>query len=79
MSGLRAVALLASNKICNKNHLLHLVGVLFPHTTMLFAFKKICGQKISFQVAARSSKGSTNAHIHGHILCPEQPCQLDEY
>jgi len=21
----------ASNKICNKNHLLHLVGVLFPH------------------------------------------------
>jgi len=22
---------LASNKICNKNHLLHLVGVLFPH------------------------------------------------
>ena len=23
--------LLASNKICNKNHLLHLVGILFPH------------------------------------------------
>jgi hypothetical protein len=22
---------LASNKICNKNHLLHLVGILFPH------------------------------------------------
>jgi len=22
----------ASNKICNKNHLLHLVGILFPHT-----------------------------------------------
>jgi hypothetical protein len=21
----------ASNKICNKNHLLHLVGILFPH------------------------------------------------
>jgi hypothetical protein len=23
---------LTSNKICNKNHLLHLVGILFPHT-----------------------------------------------
>ena len=23
----------ASNKICNKNHLLHLVGILFPHIT----------------------------------------------
>jgi hypothetical protein len=23
----------ASNKICNKNHLLHLVGILFPHST----------------------------------------------
>jgi len=22
----------ASNKICNKNHLLHLVGILFPHS-----------------------------------------------
>jgi len=21
----------ASNKFCNKNHLLHLVGILFPH------------------------------------------------
>jgi hypothetical protein len=21
----------ASNKICNKNHILHLVGILFPH------------------------------------------------
>ena len=37
VSGLRAVALMvpetccASNKICNKNHLLHLVGILFPH------------------------------------------------
>ena len=28
-SGLRAAA--ASNKICNKNHLLHLVGILFLH------------------------------------------------
>jgi len=26
----------ASNKICNKNHLLHLVGVLFPHITCLY-------------------------------------------
>ena len=25
----------ASNKICNKNHLLHLVGILFPHFTLL--------------------------------------------
>jgi hypothetical protein len=24
----------ASNKICNKNHLLHLVGILFPHIKM---------------------------------------------
>jgi hypothetical protein len=24
----------ASNKICNKNHLLHLVGILFPHIEM---------------------------------------------
>ena len=41
VSGLRAAALMmgivvpdtcwASNKICNKNHLLHLVGILFPH------------------------------------------------
>jgi hypothetical protein len=28
VSGLRAAA---SNKICNKNYLLHLVGTLFPH------------------------------------------------
>jgi len=26
---------LASNKICNKNHLLHLVGILFPHTKVI--------------------------------------------
>ena len=26
----------ASNKICNKNHLLHLVGILFPHISILF-------------------------------------------
>ena len=26
----------ASNKICNKNHLLHLVGILFPHIFTLF-------------------------------------------
>ena len=25
----------ANNKICNKNHLLHLVGILFPHINML--------------------------------------------
>jgi hypothetical protein len=30
VSGLRAAAA-ASNNICNKNHLLHLVGILFPH------------------------------------------------
>ena len=28
----------ASNKICNKNHLLHLVGVLFPHKTNIFVY-----------------------------------------
>ena len=26
---------IASNKICNKNHLLHLVGILFPHINVL--------------------------------------------
>ena len=26
----------ASNKICNKNHLLHLVGILFPHTIVSY-------------------------------------------
>ena len=26
----------ASNKICNKNHLLHLVGILFPHIVCVF-------------------------------------------
>jgi hypothetical protein len=26
----------ANNKICNKNHLLHLVGILFPHATQIF-------------------------------------------
>jgi hypothetical protein len=26
----------ASNKICNKNHLLHLVGILFPHKATSF-------------------------------------------
>jgi len=31
VSGLRAAA--ASNKICNKKHLFHLVGILFPHIT----------------------------------------------
>ena len=28
----------ASNKICNKNHLLHLVGILFPHRNNDFFF-----------------------------------------
>ena len=26
----------ASNKICNKNHLLHVVGILFPHINLWF-------------------------------------------
>ena len=30
----------ASNKICNKNHLLHLVGILFPHTNITSCFTK---------------------------------------
>ena len=30
----------ASNKIWNKNHLLHLVGILFPHTKILFTYSK---------------------------------------
>ena len=29
--GLQPETCWASNKICNKNHLLHLVGILFPH------------------------------------------------
>ena len=29
----------ASNKICNKNHLLHLVGILFPHVGTIVAVK----------------------------------------
>ena len=28
----------ASNKICNKNHLLHLVGILFPHINYIYFF-----------------------------------------
>ena len=36
----------ASSKICNKNHLLHLVGILFPHINGLFRFShcvvKVC-------------------------------------
>ena len=27
----------ASNKICNNNHLLHLVGILFPHITFIYS------------------------------------------
>ena len=30
----------ASNKICNKYHLLHLVGILFPHRLYLFCLPK---------------------------------------
>ena len=30
----------ASNKICNKNHLLHLAGVLFPHISTRIDFEK---------------------------------------
>jgi len=48
-------------------------------TTMLFSFRKIYCQKIRFQAAAWNSKVSTNAHLQGHILSPEQPCQLGEY
>jgi uncharacterized sodium:solute symporter family permease YidK len=37
VSGLRAAAA-ASNKICNKNHLLHLVGILFINIFAVFTF-----------------------------------------
>ena len=30
----------ASNKICNKYHLLHLVGILLPHTSLFFTFHR---------------------------------------
>ena len=56
VSGLRAAALellimgevvpetcWASNKICNKNHLLHLVGILFPHTNRItLSLRRYC-------------------------------------
>ena len=32
----------ACNKICNKYHMLHLVGILFPHVVWLFAFLCLC-------------------------------------
>jgi hypothetical protein len=32
----------ASNKICNKNHLLHLVGILFPHIDTHLSLVNIC-------------------------------------
>ena len=32
----------ANNKICNKNHLLHLVGILFPHIVLQNSYKLLC-------------------------------------
>ena len=37
----------ASNKICNKNYLLHLVGILFPHVTTTIHVVRIAFYKIS--------------------------------
>ena len=39
----------ASNKICNKYHLLHLVGILFPHiSTCHFKFWKVRHSDVSY-------------------------------
>jgi hypothetical protein len=39
----------ASNKICNKKHLLHLVGILFPHTNSLgFTCPKFTNRKLNY-------------------------------
>ena len=47
----------ASNKICNKKHLLHLVGILFPHTdtTFLGRFSTILseGKNLPFRSTSR--------------------------
>jgi hypothetical protein len=32
----------SSSKICNKNHLLHLVDILFPHTSRVFITRNCC-------------------------------------
>ena len=49
----------ASNKICNKNHLLHLVGILFPHTTE---------GKTTRQYKGKKSVVNTNLHKHGFLI-----------
>ena len=43
----------ASNKICNKNHLLHLVGILFPHINEDARSKSHQIQKYSFVLHRR--------------------------
>ena len=42
----------ASNKICNKNHLLHLVGILFPH------------KKTYVEMACRRTSGCVLTCVH---------------
>ena len=38
VSGLRAAARKPDTQPCNKNHLLHLVGILFPHMKFLYSY-----------------------------------------
>jgi hypothetical protein len=40
-----------SNKICNKKHLLHLVGILFPHS-----ISQLCGTVAHFQTVPNSAE-----------------------
>ena len=41
----------ASNKICNKSHLLHLVGILFPYINDVFCYsKQATNQALAFRI-----------------------------
>jgi len=50
----------ASNKICNKNHLLHLVGILFPHIILQHNNLKLattCKSENTFMNHEHNSRG----------------------
>jgi hypothetical protein len=66
VSGLRAAALLASNKMCNtKIHLLHLVGILFPHTNDSHI---IGGVNVRNAVCLKKPPSNT-FHFTGRLQC----------
>ena len=59
----------ASNKICNKNHLLHLVGILFPHTRyMKFGTEIGHIQKIANHVWNIISKSTVKSWDFYHYI-----------